>query len=80
MSTTVQPVELTSDRRRELASVLLRGDLQHYDTVAAQAQVINTLIDELLLTTVHQERNTAWDVAADRLIRRFAYRAAPPNW
>lgn len=74
MSTTVSSVELTTDRRRRLAAVLLRGDLRSYDSVAAYAQVINDLIDELLCAMTREPEDTSWDVAADRLIGQYAYR------
>lgn len=65
---------LTSDRRRRLAAVVLRGDLAAYDATPKFRVTVDRLIDELLRSAGPSFPADSWDLLADRVIARFAHR------
>ncbi len=67
-------VMLAPQCRRQLAAVLLRGKLQPYDVSSIFAHVIDSMIDDVLITAAGQLPDTSWELIAQRLIDRFAYR------
>lgn len=74
-------VVLAPHCRRQLAAVLLRGKLHHYDTSPVLTRLIDLLIDDLLIAVAAQEPAASWEALAERLLDRFAYRLpAPRSW
>lgn len=71
-------VLLTPHYRLQLAVVLLRGNMQPYCTGSTFAQVIDTLIDDVLRAAGAATPGTNVDRLAEQLIAQFAYRVPQP--
>jgi hypothetical protein len=67
-------VVLAPQCRRQLAAVLLRGKLAHYETSPVLARLIDRCIDDLLVMTAAHAPASSWEAIADQLARHYAYR------
>lgn len=67
-------VVLAPQCRRQLAAVLLRGKLAHYETSPVLAHVIDRCIDDLLMRTAAHTPASSWEEIAEYLVHRYAYR------
>jgi hypothetical protein len=74
MSGSVSPMPLSSHHRRNLAAVVLRGELAAYETIPEFRLTVDRLIDELLESCGTLQENESWDVVTERIVARFARR------
>ena len=76
MSSRTSSIALAPHRRRQLAAVLLRGNLDAYDVHSAMAGIVDRMVDQLVEDALRAQPQLSCDAAAQRVIDQYAYRTA----
>jgi hypothetical protein len=74
MSVPSHALVLTPAQRRQVAALILRGDIERYDRAPAMRQVLDRLVHELVGNVLTAEPGLPSDAVVDRLLTHYGYR------